>query len=124
MNLCVPSCGTECDERRTMATNRIERIIDHTRPCVRDADCVRIDSSTGCQGSCGMWVHKRFAARVRKFIEHVDQRYCSNFHADGCTYVTPRCQGEVGACVAGECTGQPFRPADQNDRKRPDRTTR
>lgn len=107
-----------------MATNRIERVIHHTRPCMRDADCIRVDTSTACQGSCGMWVHKRFADRVRRFIEHVDQRYCSDFQADGCTYVTPRCQGEVAACVAGECAGQPFPAADQPQRRRPDRTAR
>jgi hypothetical protein len=124
MSLCVPSCDTRCDERRSMAMNRVERVMNHTRPCVTGTDCVRVDTSTGCQGTCGTWVHKRFAERAQRFIEHVDQRYCSAYRADGCTYVTPRCQGEVPACVRGRCTGQPFPGGHRNERALPNRSVR
>jgi hypothetical protein len=107
-----------------MAMNRIERVMKHTRPCLSDTDCVRVDASTGCQGGCGMWVLNRFAIRAQRVVEHVDKRYCTDYRADGCTYVTPRCQGELPACVRGQCTGQPFARADQNDRARPNRTAR
>jgi hypothetical protein len=124
MSLCVPSCDTRCDERRSMAMNRIERVMNHTRPCVSDADCVRVDTGTGCQGTCGAWVHKRFAKRAQKFVEHVDQRYCTDYRADGCAFATPRCQGEVPACIRGQCIGQPFPPVDQNERAHPNRFRR
>jgi hypothetical protein len=106
-----------------MAVNRIERVVKHTRPCRTDADCVRVDTSTNCQGTCGMWVHRRFAERVQSFVEHVDQRYCTAFQAAGCSAAMPRCRGEVGECVHGECTGQALTSVEKR-RERPNRIER
>lgn len=105
---CVPACEDPkdpmCDERQKKVTLVTEAIIERADACRRDEDCTRIDTSTRCAATCGAWVHRRYESRVERYIHRLDERYCATYREDGCTFTTPRCQRQVGACVDGQCT--------------------
>jgi hypothetical protein len=107
MSLCVPGCAADpmCDERQKKVTLLTETVGGRAGMCRSDEECVRIDTSTGCLGTCGAWIHRRYAERVERLIQRIDARYCSSYREDGCRFVTPPCRREVGACIAGRCTG-------------------
>jgi hypothetical protein len=108
LSVCVPGCDDPmCEKRRRASSRKINRVVEKTRPCRDDADCVRIDTSTECRGTCGAWINSMYAARVENFIDHVDRRYCDGYQEDGCPYTTPRCVNETGQCIRGACTGVP-----------------
>jgi hypothetical protein len=105
LSVCVPSCDPMCDRRQRISSKRIDRIIDLTRRCRSNADCVRVDADTACRDTCGVWVNERYAERVKKLIDYVDQRYCATFRSDGCARPVARCRRQTSACVDHRCTG-------------------
>lgn len=109
INVCVPDCDNDanCERRLRMSQRRIDRVIDKTQSCRADDQCVKVDTSTGCQGTCGEYINRRWARRVQNFIGNVDARYCTGYKEDGCAYATPACLDTIGACVRGMCTGVP-----------------
>lgn len=107
LNVCVPSCDPMCDRRERMSSRRIDHIVELTRQCASDAECAAIDISTGCRPTCGAWVNQRYAERVKKLVDYLDQRYCATFAADGCAKPAVQCGQQRGACMQGLCTGMP-----------------
>ena len=105
MNICVPSCDAKCQKRLRTSDQRIDRIVEHSRACEGDQECVRVDTSTRCRGTCGVWVNARRTALVKNFTRHLDRRYCRTYQNDRCPFSTPSCVEEIGVCVAGVCTG-------------------
>jgi len=106
LSVCVPSCEDPMCEKRLRASSRkIDRVVEKTRPCRADDDCVRIDTSTECRGTCGAWINSMYAVRVANFIDHIDERYCDGYREDGCPFTTPRCANQSGKCIQGLCTG-------------------
>ena len=99
-----------CGRRLRLSTKRIDRVVQLTRQCHVDADCVRADDSTGCGAGCGAWVNRRYADRLARMIDYIDQRYCATYRADGCSVGAPQCAQLRGACVDGLCTGVPATP--------------
>ena len=109
-SVCVPGCDPMCDRRQRISSKRIDRVVELTRQCNADADCVQVDSSSACRGTCGAWINQHYAERVRKLIDYLDQRYCATFQADGCPLEAPKCSAQRGACVHGLCTAAPATP--------------
>jgi hypothetical protein len=100
-----PSKSRDCERRLEKVSHRTDSFVGHAAGCRNDEDCVRIETSTRCRGTCGAWVNRQFATRVERFVGRLDQRYCSVEGEYSCTSASPRCRGEVGACIAGQCTG-------------------
>ena len=94
-----------CDRRQRISSKRIDRVTELTRQCRSDAECVSVDTGSACRNTCGGWVNQRYALRVKKLIDYLDQRYCATFAADGCPKAAVRCPKQHGACVDGLCTG-------------------
>lgn len=109
LSVCVPDCENDpmCKKRLQMTQRRIHHVLEKTRPCRADDECVEVDNSTGCQGACGAYVNRRWAPRVQNFIDQVDERLCTGYQEDGCPYATPRCVVTAGACVDNRCTSVP-----------------
>lgn len=105
LSVCVSNCDPMCDRRQRVSSKRIDRVIDLTRQCRSNADCVQVDADTGCRDSCGVWVNQRYAERLKKLIDYVDQRYCATFRSDGCTQPVARCPRQAGACIDNVCSG-------------------
>ena len=99
-----------CDRAERVSSRRIDRIVELSRQCHSDSECVHVGSSSGCRETCGAWVSSRYAQRVGRLIEYLDQRYCASFQGDGCTTSAPQCTPERGACIDGQCSGVPLTP--------------
>lgn len=110
LNLCLPSCNTSdrhCTDRLEKSRKAIRMVSDRSRRCFRDADCVHVDTSTECEGTCGTFVNRMrrsFVARANRYLDH---KICSAYQDDGCPYATPGCLQLEPACVEGLCTGRP-----------------
>jgi hypothetical protein len=101
--VCVPCCLAECDKKRALVMRRVARLVGRASRCSRDDECLRVETGTRCAGTCGAWVHRRHAGRVRSFVDHLDQRHCGAYREAGCPFATPRCAAEVGRCLQGRC---------------------
>jgi hypothetical protein len=97
-----------CDRRQRISSKRIDRVIELTRQCRNDAECMMVDDSSACRKGCGAAVNQRYGERVKKLIDYLDQRYCATFATDGCAAPQARCaKAERAACVSGQCTAVP-----------------
>jgi hypothetical protein len=97
----VPSC----DERLKEVTSRIDQLVKRASRCESHRECVRADTSTECQATCGAWINRRYQHRVEKMIDRLDERICSEYQEDGCPRAIPICAFERGLCVDGQCRG-------------------
>lgn len=96
-----------CDLLQEQAQNMLARVLTNSNRCNTAADCVRVETSTRCQGTCGAWVHYRRADMVRRTVGHLDRGICAVHERNQCPYATPRCINESAACVEGRCQGVP-----------------
>jgi hypothetical protein len=100
-----------CDRRLRLSSKRVDRVASLTKQCRVDADCTRVETATACRHSCGTWANSRYAARIQRFIDYLDRRYCASFRDDGCAVDEPTpCPAERGACVDNQCVGMPATP--------------
>jgi hypothetical protein len=96
-----------CARRQRISSRRIDRVIDLTRQCNSDADCVQVDTSSGCRSTCGAFVNQRYADRIKRLLAYLDQRYCATFAGDGCGRAETLCATQQAACVEQRCTAVP-----------------
>lgn len=110
--VCVPErCDDPmCRARVEKVTKYIEHWTQAANRCFADEQCVRLNTSTECRGTCGAWVNRLFAPSLKRAIHALDRRVCSTYIEDGCPFATPGCLLEVGRCVENRCVGRPVRP--------------
>jgi len=107
LNVCVPACDKQCEERLHAVQQQIASAVERAGTCAADRDCVRIDTSRACAGTCGAAVNETYAAQVEDLIARLDKNLCTTYRADGCPFVTPRCAATRPACVEGRCASVP-----------------
>jgi len=115
LKVCVPDCGPSCAERVRKISHSIKRLVRRASRCRADDQCVRIDTTTECMGTCGAWVNRKYADLVGSAIEKLDEHICGSYKEDGCPFATPGCQLQRGACVDRRCVGVPIRPHLERD---------
>lgn len=108
LKVCIPDCDPRCKQRVKQVTHRINRLVRRGSPCQTDRQCVHIDTTTECVGTCGAWVNRRRAPFVEQAIERLDEQICSTYQEDGCPFMTPGCRLERGKCIEGRCAGVPI----------------
>lgn len=108
MGRCEDAMEVSCRRRLDKVQRRIGRWVERASACEVDADCVRVETSTECLGTCGEFVNRRFADRIERGRQKLDRRVCSDYQADGCPYATPTCVSSSPHCVKGRCQGSPF----------------
>lgn len=96
-----------CDVLQSKAQNQLARVLASATRCSADEDCVRVETSTRCGGTCGAWVHHRRADFVRRTVNYLDRSLCAAYERDECPFATPRCVNEAGVCREGRCQGVP-----------------
>ena len=108
--VCVPDRCEDpmCKKRVHKVTRWIERKVELTNACNESEQCVRIDTSTECVGTCGAWVNRSYIRRLKRTISIIDRRVCGTYLEDGCPRLTPACRFEQGRCIAGRCVGVPL----------------
>ena len=97
-------CARDCERVRERAATKIDRAVMLAARCTRDQQCVRVETWTDCQGTCGAWVNQRYAPLVRRVVRYADERICNAY--DGCPFAAPRCVAERGVCSDGRCAGE------------------
>lgn len=106
-SVCVPDgCEPDdkmCDERLAKMLRKTERLVRRTNRCESDEQCMRVDTSTGCQGACGEWISRMYVVPFDRRLDRIDRRVCGTYQDDGCPYATPGCIADRGACVRGRC---------------------
>ena len=105
----VDSGDPVCRERIELVSRAIQELVERNSRCRRDRDCVEIDASTQCVGSCGVYVNRRRAHRVQRGIERLDRKICGDFVEDGCAFGPVFCLAVVRqpGCVDNRCTAVP-----------------
>lgn len=93
-----------CARRQRISSRRIDRVIELTRQCRSDADCVQVDTNSSCRSTCGAFVNQRYADRIKRLLSYLDQRYCATFADDGCAKPEILCAKQQAACVDQRCT--------------------
>ncbi len=96
-----------CRERIERVSLAIRKVIEKNSSCRNDSDCVGIRSGTECRGSCGAYVNRWRADRVKRKIERLDRKICSDFEEDGCSFEAVACPAVIlnPGCVNNRCTG-------------------
>jgi hypothetical protein len=94
-----------CERRLRVSQQKIKRLVRRANRCDADDQCVRVDTSTQCQGSCGAWVNGLYEVPVKRIINRVDERICEGYQEAGCPYATPACLAQHGVCRRGHCRG-------------------
>lgn len=97
------SCGDNCDERVLKANNLVDAAVEANNSCRVDADCVAINLSTDCYGTCSGSVAASGADEVRDAINEANHEHCSGYVDDGCPFMTPECLAVEAVCKAGTC---------------------
>jgi hypothetical protein len=110
LHLCMPACDRPdraCDHRRNKVRKALEMVTQRSLRCSRDEDCSHVDTTTECEGTCGVFVNDMRRSFVARAVRYLDHKVCSTYKDDGCPYATPGCLQGVPACIAGRCTYAP-----------------
>ena len=98
-----------CRERIERVSRAIRKVIKKNSSCRADSDCVGINPGTECRGSCGAYVNRWRADRVKRKIERLDRKFCSDFEEDGRRFEAVACPAApagilMPSCVDNRCT--------------------
>ncbi|WP_437782131.1 hypothetical protein [Sorangium sp. So ce1097] len=96
-----------CQQRHAHASSQVERARAAYRACAADNDCVIVDTSTYCGGTCGEVIHRAGVQQMRRVISHLNATVCGEYSRMDCPYGTPACLASRAVCAGGECTSEP-----------------
>ena len=100
-----PEClGATCENMSTSVNGAIDAAVAAAKACTKDKQCVIVQTSTACQGTCGVAVNKDDKSGVKDVVEWVSENICEeNDFASMCGYATPSCLAPNPGCEAGAC---------------------
>ena len=100
-----------CDYLRTEADcaadadamhDAVAMALDGGTACRQDSDCVAMDVSNLCYGTCPVAVHRADVDRVSKAIDDAESALCE-VYMEQCGYSTPQCPARSPVCNQGRC---------------------
>ncbi|WP_437995347.1 hypothetical protein WMF26_29065 [Sorangium sp. So ce185] len=97
-----------CQRWHAHASSQVERVRAAHRACATDSDCVMVDTSTDCGGTCGEVIHRAGVQPMRRVISNLNATVCREHRRMGCPYGTPACLASRAVCARGECTFTPL----------------
>ncbi|XXX80747.1 hypothetical protein WMF30_18490 [Sorangium sp. So ce134] len=97
-----------CQRRHDHASSQVERVRAAYRACATDNDCVMVDTSTDCGGTCGEVINRAGVQQMRRVISHLNATVCREHRRMGCPYGTPACLASRPVCARGACTFAPL----------------
>jgi len=95
------------EEALAKVEERIDKWVGRKNRCENASDCVHIDTSTGCRGTCGAFVNAEKRDKVASKLERADEKFCTDYIGDGCPYSTPSCVPREAVCIEGRCVVAP-----------------
>ncbi|WP_437938181.1 hypothetical protein [Sorangium sp. So ce341] len=97
-----------CQRWYAHAVNHVERVRAAYRACAVDSDCVMVDTSTDCSGTCGEVINRSGVQQMRRVISHLNATVCREHRRMDCPYGAPACLASRAVCAGGECTFAPL----------------
>lgn len=100
----APTNASSCEERVGFAREAMERLVEAAGgACTADAECTTVFAETGCFGACETAISSTRVVAFRQAQAAIDQRVCTGYVGDGCTYTGPRCMEMEPVCEQGRC---------------------
>ncbi len=100
----APSCAVLKQQYQGMIMDAVSK----HQACSAKSDCVVVQTSTACSGTCGQAVNKAGEADVKKAVANADSTVCKpNDYAGKCGYSTPSCAAPDPSCEQGKCVYMP-----------------
>lgn len=100
----APTNASACEDRLSFARQTIEDVaLRANGQCTQDADCTLVFTSTQCQGACEAAILAENRDAFLRAQEAIDERACTRYMDDGCSYSTPRCMQMRAVCQAQRC---------------------
>jgi hypothetical protein len=104
----APTNASACEDRLSFAVETIEDVAERANgECSQDADCTLVFTSTSCRGACEAPI---LASNLDAFVraqQAIDERACTHYMEDGCSYATPRCMQMRAVCQEQRCAMTP-----------------
>lgn len=100
----VEDC-VSCDAASGGAATALSDLAGLYGGCDIDADCVLIDTTTGCGEGCKAAINGQFQWSFQTQVQGITESYCASFAGPGaiCTPSVPTCSNTVPKCVDGDC---------------------
>ena len=93
-----------CSNKNKYAVGAITEAITKAKACSADADCLIVQTSTKCGGTCGEAVNKSQLDTVTEVVKWVDANICAVAGADSpCPFSEPSCIAPEPGCVNKAC---------------------
>lgn len=96
-----------CNQRLSHANRLVEHVWAYHRACSSHYDCILVDPSTDCQGTCLTPINRVGYEQMRRVVAHLNRTICREHRAMSCPYSTPACLATRPACVHGICIAVP-----------------
>ena len=91
-------CAADLDAMREAVSTALEG----ATACVQDTDCVDMDVSNLCYGTCPVAVNRADVDYVDKVIGEAESAFCTGY-MEQCGYTTPECPVRTPVCNHGRC---------------------
>lgn len=100
----APTNASACEDRLAFALDSIEGVVDRANgECTQDSDCALVFTSTQCRGACQAPILRANVDAFERAQTAIDERACTDFIDDGCSYSTPRCMQMQAICENQRC---------------------
>ena len=93
-----------CENMASAKNDAIQAAVEKAKVCTSDEDCIIVDTSTQCGGTCGVAVNSGMQNDVLIIVGWVDDNICKpQGYPEKCGYATPDCMMPKPGCDAGAC---------------------
>jgi len=108
----APTNASACEERLTFARTTMDDVVARANgACTQDGDCELVFIDTQCQGACQAPILRANVPAFEQAKDAINERACTNYMEDGCSYSTPRCLQMQAVCRAERCEMAPLAEA-------------
>lgn len=102
----APTNASTCEDRLGFARETMDELVEAAqtrRGCTADSECTTVFAETRCFGACEVAIPTALVVDFRQAQAAIDQRVCTGYVTDGCSYSGPRCINVEAVCEQGRC---------------------
>ena len=96
------------EDRLSFARETIDEVVARANgECAQDSECALVFIDTQCQGACQAAILSANLDEFGRAKHAIDERACTGYQEDGCSFSTPRCMQMRAICAESRCTMTP-----------------
>ena len=104
----APTNESVCEDRLSFARETIDEVVARANgECAQDSECALVFIDTQCQGACQAAILSANLDEFGRAKHAIDERACTGYQEDGCSFSTPRCMQMRAICAESRCTMTP-----------------